>query len=138
MFTRRTATVTMSAPEASCACAMIGCDEYLPVPTIRREANVRPAMTKGVSVTGVLPASAYHSVDPRPSRDPIPPPRCGRKLPGVSAARVRARPCRAGAPVDLCPERPRRPAAERRGAALERHPRAVLGGLVAVPRVLSR
>ena len=50
MFTRRTATVTMSAPEASCACAITACDEYLPVPTISRDRNVRPAMVKGVSV----------------------------------------------------------------------------------------
>ncbi len=49
MFTRRTATVTMSAPEASCACAMTACDEYLPVPTISRDVNVRPAMVKVVS-----------------------------------------------------------------------------------------
>ncbi len=52
MFTRRTATVTMSAPEASCACAMTACEGYFPVPTMRREVNVRPAMTNGVSVNG--------------------------------------------------------------------------------------
>src|SRR5688572_29586547 len=50
MFTRRTATVAMSAPDASCARAITACDEYLPVPMIRREANVRPAMTNGESV----------------------------------------------------------------------------------------
>ena len=50
MFTRRTATVTMSAPDAACACAMTACDGYLPVPTISRDVNVRPAMTKGVSM----------------------------------------------------------------------------------------
>ena len=44
MFTRRTATVTMSAPDASCARCMTANDEYLPVPTIRRDANSRPAM----------------------------------------------------------------------------------------------
>jgi len=37
MFTRRTATVIISAPEASCACTMMAGDEYLPVPTMRRE-----------------------------------------------------------------------------------------------------
>ena len=40
MFTRRTATVTISAPDASCACAMTGVDGYLPVPTISRDVNV--------------------------------------------------------------------------------------------------
>src|SRR5688572_2423553 len=57
MFTRRTATVTMSAPEAACAWAMTGCDGYLPVPAIRRDANVRPAITRGVSITSVLPSA---------------------------------------------------------------------------------
>src|SRR4030095_9408335 len=50
MFTRRTATVTISAPEAAWACAMTPCDGYLPVPTINRDVNVRPARTSGVSV----------------------------------------------------------------------------------------
>ena len=44
MFTRRTATVTMSAPDASCAFTITACDGYLPVPTIRRDANVLPAI----------------------------------------------------------------------------------------------
>ena len=44
MFTRRTATVIMSAPDASCACTMTAGDEYLPVPTMSRDANVLPAM----------------------------------------------------------------------------------------------
>ena len=51
MLTRRTATVTMSAPDAACACVMTACDGYFPVPTISRDLNVRPAITKGVSVT---------------------------------------------------------------------------------------
>src|ERR1051325_3427552 len=46
MFTRRTATVIMSAPEASCAFTMTDGDEYFPVPTISREANVLPAIVK--------------------------------------------------------------------------------------------
>ena len=50
MFTRRTATVTMSAPEASWAWAMTMFDGYLPVPTMRRDRNVRPAMTNGESI----------------------------------------------------------------------------------------
>ena len=44
MFTRRTATVIMSAPEASCACTITAGDEYLPVPTISRDENVLSAM----------------------------------------------------------------------------------------------
>ena len=50
MFTRRTATVTISAPDAACACAITACDGYFPVPTISREVNVRPAITNGVSI----------------------------------------------------------------------------------------
>src|SRR5262245_56104071 len=74
MFTRRTATVTMSAPDASCACAMTACEEYLPVPTMSRERNVLSAMVKAVSVIAawcfvpsypLCPAclSAAHEVD---------------------------------------------------------------------------
>src|SRR5688572_25953002 len=57
MFTRRTATVTMSAPEASCACRMTAWDGYLPVPTMSRERKVRPAMTNGVSMMLALAAA---------------------------------------------------------------------------------
>ena len=42
MFTRRTATVTISAPEASTAAAFSSKLLYLPVPTISRELKVRP------------------------------------------------------------------------------------------------
>ncbi len=45
MSTRRTATVTISVPAASCAARMMACDGYFPVPTIRRELKVRSAMT---------------------------------------------------------------------------------------------
>ncbi len=55
MFTRRTATVTMSAPDAVWQSRITWCDGYLPVPTMSRDRKVRPAMTKGVSVT-MLPA----------------------------------------------------------------------------------
>ena len=58
MFTRRTATVTISAPEASCACIITACDGYLPVPMIRREVNVRPAI-----VSGSMRLSATDEVD---------------------------------------------------------------------------
>src|SRR4029453_1530887 len=52
MLTRRTATVTSSAPEAWCACAISALLGYLPVPTIRREVNERSAMTRGSMVSG--------------------------------------------------------------------------------------
>ena len=48
--TRRTATVTISAPEASCAATITSGEGYLPVPTMRRERNVRPAIVRGVSI----------------------------------------------------------------------------------------
>src|SRR6267378_1412228 len=44
MFTRRTATVIISAPDASCAFTMIDGDEYFPVPTMSRELKVLPAI----------------------------------------------------------------------------------------------
>ena len=46
-LTRRTATVTISAPEASMAARVCGPSLYFPVPTIRRDLNERPAMTRG-------------------------------------------------------------------------------------------
>src|SRR5262245_15924132 len=52
-FTRRTATVTISAPAASMERTMLSLSRYLPVPRIRRERNVRPAMTSGWSCTSV-------------------------------------------------------------------------------------
>src|ERR1700722_20151051 len=47
-LTRRTATVTISAPEASMAAWVWGPSLYLPVPTMRRDWNAPPAITKGV------------------------------------------------------------------------------------------
>src|SRR5438046_924920 len=44
-FTRRTATVTISAPEAAIACRVCSPFLYLPVPTMRRELKARPAIT---------------------------------------------------------------------------------------------
>src|SRR5580765_8835342 len=44
MFTRRTATVIISAPDASCARCMTAYEEYFPVPTISRDVKVLPAM----------------------------------------------------------------------------------------------
>src|SRR6476661_2177436 len=43
MFTLRTATVTISAPEAATAAAFSSRLLYLPVPTISREVKLRPA-----------------------------------------------------------------------------------------------
>src|SRR5258708_9424982 len=49
--TRRTATVTTSAPEASSARIISSVERYLPVPTSRREWNTRPPMVRGMSFT---------------------------------------------------------------------------------------
>src|SRR5439155_4692358 len=57
MFTRRTATVTISAPEASTARRVSAKDAYLPVPTIRRERYSRPARTKGSADRAISAAS---------------------------------------------------------------------------------
>src|SRR6185436_1475104 len=50
-FTRRTATVTISAPERSIAARVSSPFLYLPVPTIRRELNVFPASSKLSTLT---------------------------------------------------------------------------------------
>src|ERR1051325_11610893 len=60
MLTRRTATVIISAPAASCARTITAGDEYLPVPTINRDVNVLPAMLK-VSIR--CPLSSADEVD---------------------------------------------------------------------------
>src|SRR5260221_12736757 len=44
--TRRTATVTICVPAASCAAFITACDEYLPVPTASRDEKVRSAITR--------------------------------------------------------------------------------------------
>src|SRR2546423_12943623 len=44
---RRTATVTTSAPDVSMASIICAFEAYLPVPTIRRERNSRPATANG-------------------------------------------------------------------------------------------
>src|SRR6266404_2860144 len=49
MFTRRTATVTISAPERSTASRVVAKSRYLPVPTMSRERYERPASTNGSS-----------------------------------------------------------------------------------------
>ncbi len=50
-FTRRTATVMISAPEASSAAAFCAKSLYLPVPTISRDRKVRPATVQLSSST---------------------------------------------------------------------------------------
>src|SRR5687767_812683 len=52
--TRRTATVTMSAPDASCAARMTAKLGYLPVPTRSRERNARPASTNASLMPSIL------------------------------------------------------------------------------------
>src|SRR5918992_5204552 len=42
---RRTATVTISAPEAATASRMVSNESYFPVPRMRRERKLRPAIT---------------------------------------------------------------------------------------------
>src|SRR6266581_4146243 len=56
MFTRRTATVIISAPDASCARAISAGDEYFPVPTMSLEVNILSAMVKVSAIVG-LPAA---------------------------------------------------------------------------------
>src|SRR5436853_6961112 len=48
-LTRRMATVTIWAPDSSWACRMISFDEYLPVPTMSRDENSLPPITRFVS-----------------------------------------------------------------------------------------
>jgi hypothetical protein len=64
MLTRRTATVTMSAPEALWALAITACELYFPLPMISRDLNARPAMTSDVS-PGIRLASTHkiHDLD---------------------------------------------------------------------------
>src|SRR5688572_28207037 len=59
-LTRRTATVIISAPDSSCASRMTSLDEYLPVPTMRREVYSLPPRT---SVVSVIMLSASHGPD---------------------------------------------------------------------------
>src|SRR6266853_1820741 len=65
-FTRRTATVTMSAPDAEIACVIVSLSRYFPVPTIKRDRNVRPPMVSGMSFRTasavVIASSASHEM----------------------------------------------------------------------------
>jgi hypothetical protein len=59
MFTRLTATVIISAPDASWAFTITAGEVYLPVPTISREPNDLPAMTR-VSITSSTTDEIYN------------------------------------------------------------------------------
>src|SRR5205807_837041 len=59
--TRRTATVTISAPDSSIACFMTSFEAYLPVPTMSRELKSLPPSTRFVSY--ILLPSAHGSDD---------------------------------------------------------------------------
>src|ERR1051326_1855158 len=65
MFTRRTATVTISAPDASCARTISAGDGYLPVPTISRDVKVLPAITSSsiVHPSRLSAADEVHDLD---------------------------------------------------------------------------
>src|SRR5438093_11930585 len=56
---RRTATVTISAPDSRCAPFINGSDAYLPVPMMSRDVNTRPPRTNGseAALTGVSGAT---------------------------------------------------------------------------------
>src|SRR5687768_16698340 len=58
MLTRRTATVTISAPDASTAAAFCSTLLYLPVTTISREVKVRPAT---VQLSALICSGAFTS-----------------------------------------------------------------------------
>src|SRR3954447_25254221 len=61
MFTRRTATVIISAPDASCARTITAGDEYLPVPTISRDENDLSAIVSRSTVPSANPESRIPS-----------------------------------------------------------------------------
>src|SRR6187431_834800 len=61
-FTRRTATVTMSAPEASWQRCISWKLRYFPVPTINRERNSRPAIIKVSDMLPIVAAPIRYSV----------------------------------------------------------------------------
>src|SRR3989442_8684241 len=64
---RRTATVTISAPDSRWAFLICWKDEYFPVPMIRREVKVRPPRTKGSEAVPAAGLSRETSVATRRS-----------------------------------------------------------------------
>src|SRR6478736_9275292 len=69
MLTRRTATVTISAPDASTAAAFSSRLLYLPVPTMSRELKARPAT---VQVSACTDFGTFTNQCPCEGRDPVP------------------------------------------------------------------
>src|SRR5579859_7359561 len=65
MFTRRTATVTISAPLASTAARVSAKSRYLPVPTISRDLKVRPANSNASSFIKLSAAKRARLCDAR-------------------------------------------------------------------------
>src|SRR5438552_1139137 len=78
MFTRRTATVTISAPDASTARRVSSNDRYLPVPTMSRERYSRPASVKASLIDIASPAP-----DEVDHLDRVPVVEHGRAVPGA-------------------------------------------------------
>src|SRR5678809_1324853 len=66
-LTRRTATVTISAPPAWWQARMTSCDGYLPVPRINREENESPPTVQPSAGFGEAEASVVISVRGWPS-----------------------------------------------------------------------
>src|SRR3954451_8624980 len=67
MLTRRTATVTISAPEAATAAAFCSKLLYLPVPTMSREVKLLPATVQpsfAPARGAAIRPSAFTSIDP--------------------------------------------------------------------------
>src|SRR6266511_3576786 len=66
MFTRRTATVTISSPEASIARLVSAKSLYFPVPTLSRDRYSLPASTNGSFIyprPGLATADEMHNLD---------------------------------------------------------------------------
>src|ERR1700733_4487446 len=61
IFTRRTATVTISAPLSSTAAFVSAKSRYLPVPTMSRDLNVLPPNSNEVSCIFLLPCASRSS-----------------------------------------------------------------------------
>src|SRR5437762_2949805 len=66
-LTRRTATVTISAPDSSCAWRMISLLPYLPVPTMSRDVKSLPPSTRFVSCISTPPAHVAARLAARPA-----------------------------------------------------------------------
>ncbi len=58
-LTRRTASVTISVPEAAWHLAINGLLRYFPVPTNKRERNARPAIVNTSSIPTIMTADVW-------------------------------------------------------------------------------